>query len=200
MYAYKLTRKIILLILILSVTAVATPDEGMWTFDNPPVKLLKEKYDFTPTQEWLDHVRLSSVRFMDGGSGSFVSPKGLVMTNHHVAVGQLQKMSSRNQNYVATGFYAPTFEDEIKSPDLEVNILVAMKNVTDKITSAVKDNMNYHEALKAREAAIAELEKKSKEESGLRSNVVSLYHGGEYWLYQYKKYTDVRLVLHLNVR
>ncbi len=131
---------------------------------------------------------------MDGGSGSFVSPNGLVMTNHHVAVGQLQKISTKDHNYVAIGFYAPTYKDEIKSSDLEVNILVAMKNVTDKIASVVKDDMSYHEALKAREATIAELEKESKEKTGLRSNVVSLYHGGEYWLYQYKKYTDVRLV------
>ena len=70
-------------------------DEGMWTFDNPPVKQLQEKYDFTPTQEWLDHVRLSSVRLNDGGSGSFVSPHGLLLTNHHVARGQLQKNSTR---------------------------------------------------------------------------------------------------------
>lgn len=194
MYVHKLIRNTVLLVLLFTAAVLAAPDEGMWTFDNPPVKLLKENYDFTPTKEWLDHVRLSSVRFMDGGSGSFVSPNGLVMTNHHVAVGQLQKMSSKDQNYVATGFYALTYEDEIKSPDLEVNILVAMKNVTDKITAAVKEDMNYHEALKAREAAIAELEKKSKEKTKLRSNVVSLYHGGEYWLYQYKKYTDVRLV------
>lgn len=194
MYLKKRIGYAVFLILLFSAAVFAAPEEGMWTFDNPPVKMLKEKYDFTPTQEWLDHVRLASVRFMDGGSGSFVSPEGLVMTNHHVAVGQLQKMSSQEHDYVATGFYAPTPAEEIKSPDLEVNVLVAMKNVTDKITAAVKDDMSYHEALKAREAAVAGLEKKSKEETGLRSNVISLYHGGEYWLYQYKKYTDVRLV------
>ncbi len=194
MYTNKRIRNAVFLIFLFSAAVFAAPEEGMWTFDNPPVKLLKEKYDFTPTQEWLDQVRLASVRFMDGGSGSLVSPQGLVMTNHHVAVGQLQKMSSQEHDYVATGFYAPSKEDEIKCPDLEVNILIAMKNVTDKITAAVKDDMSYREALKAREAAIAEIEKKSKEETGLRSNVISLYHGGEYWLYQYKKYTDVRLV------
>ncbi|MEJ2627600.1 MAG: S46 family peptidase, partial [bacterium] len=194
MYTNKRIRNAVFLIFLFSAAVFAAPEEGMWTFDNPPVKLLKEKYDFTPTQEWLDQVRLASVRFMDGGSGSLVSPQGLVMTNHHVAVGQLQKMSSQEHDYVATGFYAPNNKDEIKCPDLEVNILIAMKNVTDKITAAVKDDMSYREALKAREAAIAEIEKKSKEETGLRSNVISLYHGGEYWLYQYKKYTDVRLV------
>ena len=97
---------VFLLVLSVSPNAFSSPDEGMWTFDNPPTKQLQEKYGFTPTQEWLDHVRLSSVRFMDGGSGSFVSPNGLVMTNHHVAMGQLQKISTAENNYVANGFYA----------------------------------------------------------------------------------------------
>ena len=172
----------------------ATADEGMWTFDNPPTKLLQEKYGFTPTKEWLDHVRLSSVRFMDGGSGSFVSPNGLVMTNHHVAVGQLQKISTPGHDYVTTGFYAPTPDKELKSSDLEVNVLVSMENVTQRVLSAVKKGMSNEEALKAREARIAKIEAESLKKTGLRSNVVSLYHGGEYWLYRYKKYTDVRLV------
>ncbi|RMF56932.1 MAG: S46 family peptidase [Calditrichaeota bacterium] len=171
-----------------------TPDEGMWTFDNPPVKQLKEKYGFVPTQEWLDHVRLSSVRFMDGGSGSFVSPNGLVMTNHHVAVGQLQKLSTPEKDLVNTGFYARSYEEELKCPDLELNVLVEMENVTDRVLAAAKEGMSEEEALKAREAEIAKIEKESLEKTGLRSNVVELYHGGEYWLYRYKKYTDVRLV------
>lgn len=180
--------------LLMVVTVNAAPDEGMWTFDNLPVKLLQEKYGFTPTQEWLDHVRLASVRFMDGGSGSFVSPDGLVMTNHHVGIGQLQKMSTPEKNLVVTGFYAPSYEQEAKCADLELNVLVYMENVTREITGAVKKGMTDDEALKARKAAIARIEKKSKEKTGLRSNVVDLYHGGEYWLYRYKKYTDIRLV------
>jgi len=175
-------------------SSFARPDEGMWTFDNPPIKQLQEKYGFTPTKEWLDHVRLSSVRFMDGGSGSFVSPNGLVMTNHHVAIGQLQKISTAKKNYVQTGFYAATPEQELKSSDLEVNVLVSMENVTDRVMSSVKKGMNDEQALKARQAMIAKIEKESLKKTGLRSNVVSLYHGGEYWLYRYKKYTDVRLV------
>ncbi|RKY78686.1 S46 family peptidase, partial [candidate division KSB1 bacterium] len=124
-------------------------DEGMWTFDNPPVKQLKERYGFTPTQEWLDHVRLASVRFMDGGSGSFVSPNGLVLTNHHVAMGQLQKISTAEKDYVATGFYAATPAEELKCPDLEVNVLISMEDVTQRVQSAVKEGMSEAEALKA---------------------------------------------------
>ena len=173
----------------------ASADEGMWTFDNPPAKLLKQKYDFTPSDEWLDHIRLASVRFMDGGSGSFVSPNGLVMTNHHVAMFQLQKLSTAEDNYVANGFLAPALDQELKCPDLEVNILVDMINVTDQVKSVVKQDMSQPDALKARRAKVAEIEKESLEKTGNRSNVVNLYHGGEYWLYVYKKYTDVRLVM-----
>src|SRR5574340_735452 len=102
-------------------------DEGMWTFDNPPSKLLQERYGFTPTQEWLDHVRLARVRFNDGGSGSFVSPHGLVLTNHHVAFGQLQKVSTPQKDYVKDGFYARTAAEELKCPDLELNVLMSME-------------------------------------------------------------------------
>mgnify|MGYP006293425339 CR=1 FL=1 len=170
-------------------------DEGMWTFDNPPAKQLQEKYSFTPTQEWLDHVRLSSVRFMDGGSGSFVSPNGLVLTNHHVAMGQLSKLSTAENNLVATGFYAEKLEDELKCPDLEVNILVSMEDVTEQVKNAVTADMSDQEALKARKAKIAEIEKKMKEKTGMQYDIVNLYHGGEYWAYGYRKYTDVRLVM-----
>jgi len=173
---------------------LAFADEGMWTFDNPPRQNLKERYGFTPTPEWLDHIRLSSVRFNDGGSGSFVSPHGLVLTNHHVARGQLQKVSSAQQNYVKDGFYAKTQAEEMKCPDLELNVLVSMENVTDQVLGAVKPGMNNQEALKARKAVTARIESASLQATGLRSDVIPLYRGGEYWLYRYKKYTDMRLV------
>jgi Peptidase S46 len=169
-------------------------DEGMWTFDNPPLKQLKERYGFTPTQEWLDHVRLSCVRFNDGGSGSFVSPNGLVLTNHHVARGQLQKISTLQKDYVRDGFYAPTKAEELKTKDLELNVLVELENVTARVQGAVKPDMNEQQALEARSAEIAKIEKESLDATGLRSDVIPLYQGGEYWLYRYKKYTDVRLV------
>lgn len=186
-------KKVFIIMLILNFS-VTFPDEGMWTFDNPPTKHLMERYNFTPTQEWLDHVRLSSVRFMDGGSGSFVSPNGLVMTNHHIAVGQLQKISTPKKDYVKDGFYALSQKEERKCPDLEINVVISMEEVTQNVLSAIKKDMDEAEALKARKARIAKIEKESLDKTGLRSNVVSLYHGGEYWLYRYKKYTDVRLV------
>jgi hypothetical protein len=187
--------RFLLVALLLALAVPASAEEGMWTFDNPPAKALKEKYNFNPTKEWLDHVRLSSVRFMDGGSGSFVSPYGLVVTNHHVAVGQLQKMSSEKMDYVKLGFYAQSPKEEIKCPDLEVNVLVSMEDVTSRVLAAVKPKMSDEEALKARKAEQARIEKESMDKTGLRSDVVKLYHGGEYWLYCYKKYTDVRLVM-----
>ncbi len=179
-------------LLIASVPSRA--DEGMWTFDNPPIKQLQEKYHFTPTQEWLDHVRLSCVRFNDGGSGSFVSPHGLVLTNHHVARGQLQKNSTAEHDYIKDGFYAATPEHEIKSPDLEVNVLVSMENVTERVHAAVKNAKTDQEEFTARKAVQADIERESTQKTALRSDIVTLYQGGEYWLYRYKKYTDVRIV------
>jgi hypothetical protein len=166
----------------------------MWTFDNPPGKQLQEKYGFTMSQQWLDHVRLSSVRFNDGGSGSFVSPHGLVLTNHHVALGQLQKVSTPGKNYVNDGFYARSAAEEMKCPDLELNVLISMEDVSLQVQGAVKPAMSDKDALQARKSRIAGIEKESMASTGLRSDVVSLYAGGEYWLYRYKKYTDVRLV------
>ena len=180
--------------LLLAATSLVQAEEGMWTFDNPPLKQLKAKYNFVPTQAWLDHLRLSSVRLNDGGSGSFVSPEGLLLTNHHVARGQLQKESTADHDYLANGFYAATSDQELKSPDLEVDVLVAMQDVTARVQGAAKGVANDAAALKAREAEIAAISKESKDKTGLRSDVVTFYQGGEYWLYQYKAYTDVRLV------
>jgi Peptidase S46 len=169
-------------------------DEGMWTFDNPPLKQLQEKYHFTPTQQWLDHIRLSCVRLNDGGSGSFVSAHGLLLTNHHVARGQLQKNSTAQHDYIKDGFYAATPEQEMKSPDLEVNVLVSFENVSERVAAAVKKAARPNEEFAARRAVIADIERESQQKTGLRSDVVTLYNGGEYWLYRYQKYTDVRLV------
>src|SRR5215467_481488 len=185
---------LVLLVTLLAATKPSAADEGMWTLDNPPVKQLEEKYKFTPNAQWLDHIRLSSVRFNDGGSGSFVSPNGLVITNHHVAFGQLQKVSTQEKDYVKDGFHAKAQAEELKCPDLELNVLVSMENVTNRVQGAVKPGMTEKQALDARKAEQAKIQKESLDKTGFRSDVVSLYQGGEYWLYRYKKYTDVRLV------
>ena len=166
----------------------------MWLFSAPPLKQLKEKYQFEPTPQWLDHLQKSSVRFNSGGSGSFVSATGLVITNHHVGADALQKASSEQNNYLKTGFYAKTNADEIKCGDLELNVLMSIEDVTARVNNAVKSRMSPDDASKARSNAIAAIEKESKEKTGLRSDVVTLYQGGAYHLYRYKRYDDVRIV------
>ncbi len=179
----------------MAVGANLSSDEGMWTLDNLPKKNLEEKYNFKFTDKWLKNAQLASVRFNDGGSGAFVSPKGLVLTNHHVAMGQLQKMSTKASDYVKDGFFTKKFADEIKCPDLELNILVSMEDVTKQVVGASSDVETDKAKNEKRKEEIAKIEKASSDRSGLRSDVVELYDGGEYWLYRYKKYTDVRLVM-----
>jgi hypothetical protein len=165
----------------------------MWTFDNPPRKQWKERYNFEPSDAWLEQIRLSSVK-IEGSSGSFVSSNGLVMTNQHVASGQLQKLSTPERNLRRDGFLAQTTAEELKCPDLEVSVLNSYENVTTLVQGAVKAGMSDSAAGDARRAEIARIEKESAEKTGLRSEVVKIYNGGEYWLYRFKKYTDVRLV------
>jgi hypothetical protein len=166
----------------------------MWLLDDLPKELLEERHGFVPSDEWAEHVMLSSLRFSSGGSASFVSSNGLVLTNHHVAADTLHKVSTPENNYYENGFLARSLEEEIKAPDLEVNQLVSIEDVTDKINAAVTDDMDANEAYKARQAAMAEVEKESLEETGLRSDVITLYGGAKYHLYRFKRYTDVRLV------
>src|SRR5207248_10051553 len=156
-------------------THFSRDDEGMWLFNNPPLKQLKEKYQFEPTPQWLEHLQKSSVRFNSGGSGSFVSATGLCITNHHVGLDTLQKISSEKNNYVRDGFYAKSQKDEVKATDLELNVLISIEDVTDRVKSAVKADMSPDDANKARGNAIAQIEKESREKTGLRSDVVTLY-------------------------
>lgn len=190
-------KKISVLLLLLSFlinVPLLRADEGMWTFDNPPLKQWKERYNFEPSAEWLEKVRLSSVRINDGGSASFVSPDGLIITNHHVALGQITKLSTPERDLVKNGFYARTQAEELPTKDMEANVLVSYENVTDRVQGAVKKGATDAQAAEQRKAAIAAIEKESTDSTGLRSDVISLYSGGEYWLYRFKKYTDIRLV------
>ncbi len=188
--------QIVLAGLILSTvmsSTIAYSDEGMWLFTNPPRKVLKEKYKFEPSDEWLKNVQQSAVRFNSGGSGAFISREGLVITNHHVGADALQKLSTPDRDLVAKGFYAKSREDEIKCVDLELNVLVSIEDVTKRVNDAVKPDMSAADAQKARRGIINTIEKESLDKTGLRSDVITLYQGGEYHLYHYKKYTDVRL-------
>ena len=182
------------LVMISAGVSSALADEGMWLFNNPPLKQFKEKYQFEPTPQWLEHLQKSSVRFNSGGSGSFVSSNGLAITNHHVGLDTLQKLSSEKNNYVRDGFYAKTQADEPRATDLELNVLMSIEDVTARVTAALKSGSSADQAAAARQKVIADIEKESKEKTGLRSDVVTLYQGGAYHLYRFKRYDDVRLV------
>lgn len=170
-------------------------DEGMWLYNNPPRELLKQRYGFEPTDAWLDHLRLSSVRFNSGGSGSFVSPNGLVMTNHHVAADDLQKLSTAERNLLNDGYHAKTHDQELQCKALELNVLLAIKDVTAEVNAAVPEGASGQDAFRARVARIAEIEKGAADPAkNIRADVVTLYAGGQYHLYTFKKYTDIRLV------
>jgi hypothetical protein len=187
--------------LILAVTMLSgysfgqiVADEGMWLYTNPPLKQLEEKYGFKPSQEWLDHLQKSSIRFGNGGSASFVSPNGLVMTNHHVGVSTLQRMSTPERDLVEQGYYAKTLEDELKCPGIELNVLQEIRDVTEQIKAAVKSGLVGDAAEQARRAVIAKIESAANTETGMKCEVATFFNGGLYHLYCYKKYTDVRLV------
>jgi hypothetical protein len=169
-------------------------DEGMWLYSAPPRDQIKKKYGFDLTDAWLEHLMKSSVRFNSGGSGSFVSADGLVITNHHVGADDLQKLSDEQHNYLRDGFYAKTLADEKKCVDLELNVLQSIEDVTARVNTAVPAGVTGDRAAEARRKIMAEIEKESLDKTKLRSDVVTLYQGGAYHLYRYKKYTDIRLV------
>ena len=192
----QLNRSILLASLLLVYLSLAPPmyaDEGMWTFNNFPSQKVGNKYGFAPSQAWLDHVRLSSLRIARGCSASFISPGGLVMTNHHCVVECVEQLSTAKDNLVEGGFIAKTAAEERKCPAFELDQLVEIRDVTADVQGALagKTGDAANKALHAKEA---ELQQSCGSGASIRCDVVSLYHGGIYDLYHYKRYTDVRLV------
>ncbi|MBX3395924.1 MAG: S46 family peptidase [Phycisphaerae bacterium] len=178
-----------------ALTAAATlADEGMWLPNKLPTAQLKERYGFEPTSEWVDHIMRASVRFSDGGSASFVSPDGLVMTNHHVGSEAVQNLSTKDRDYMRDGFYARTRADEVKCPGLDLNVLIRIEEVTDRVNEALTPDMSAADAAAARKIAMSKIESEA-EKTGLTPEIVTLFQGARYDLYLYKRYTDVRLVM-----
>ena len=173
---------------------VVRADEGMWLFNQPPRQHLRERYQFEATDAWLEHLQKTSVRFNSGGSSSFVSEDGLLISNHHVGADAIQKLSTKEKNLLRDGFHARKPEQELKCLDLELNVLQSIEDVTARINAAVPKDADPATAFAARRKIIAEVEKESLDRTGMRSDVVTLWQGGAYHLYCFKRYTDVRLV------
>ena len=169
-------------------------DEGMWTYNRLPLEQLKADHGFEPSVELLARLQKGSVRLNNGGSGSFVSPNGLVMTNHHVASDCIRKVSSEEKDYIADGFYAATRARELKCPDLELNVLMEIETVTDQVNRNVKADMDDAAKRETQQAEIARIQRDCRDSTLMRCDVVSLYAGGIFDLYKYKRYTDIRLV------
>ena len=181
------------LFVVLSFISPIFADEGMWTFDNPPLKQWKERYNFEPSQAWLDNVRLASPK-VNNASAGFVSPNGLIVTNHHVASSFIERLSSKERDLLKTGFTAKSQADELKVPNGEASVLFSYDNVTDRIRNVEKSAADDAVAANNRINEIAAIEKDCAETTKLRCNVISFYSGGEYWLYRFKVYNDIRLV------
>jgi hypothetical protein len=173
--------------------SMARPDEGMWLFDGLPLQVLKEKHNFEPTKDWLDHVRLGSVRFDTGGSGSFVSPNGLVMTNHHVALTTIQAVSTPEKDWVEPGFSARLYGQEVPGKGLTLRQLVEIKDVTSEVVALkaadkTPEGNEWREKVEGMTKAAAEGKKNHV------ADLVTLYDGNQFRLYVYHVFEDVRLV------
>lgn len=179
--------------LLLALIVPLTADEGLWLYDKAPKELVLKDHGFMMTQEWLDHLRLSSVRF-GGASASFVSPDGLVLTNHHVGRSLVQNLSTAERDLMRTGFYARTRAEEPKCPGVELRILMEIVDVSDRVLGAETKDMTAAQAAEARDRAIAAIEREAPSADGMIYHVVNLYSGSMYHLYKYRAYDDVRLV------
>ena len=180
-------RKSLCVLILVAFAAQAVPvfaDEGMWPFNNVPRAEIQRKYNFKITDDWLRKVQLASVRFNNGGSGSFVSPNGLVLTNYHIVEDIVGELSTAQKDYAKEGFVAHSQADELKAEGLELNVLESIEDVTERVQGSVNANMSAAEANAARRAAISAIESESNKATGLRSDVVTLYQGGQYHLYR----------------
>src|ERR1700674_2510020 len=187
-------RNLPLALALLFAASAGRADEGMWTYDNFPKDKVQQKYGFSPGDDWLAAARLSSVRLAGGCSGSFVSPEGLVMTNHHCAHSCIEQLSTKEKDFVKSGFYARAPGDEVKCPEIELNQLLQITDVTDRVTTATQGKQGQEFAT-AQKAALAGIEKScANGDDKVRCDVVPLYHGGVYSLYKYRRFQDVRLV------
>jgi hypothetical protein len=184
----------ILLVAVVSASSLSQADEGMWLYNAFPKDRIKAKYGFAATQEWLDHIRMSSVRFSTGGSGSFVSADGLTLTNHHVAADCIQNLSVNGKDYMQNGFYAPRPANEVRCPELAVEQLIGIEDVTSNLNAAGTPAMTTAEAGQAQRAVMSNIEKTCAIPPDTRCDVVTLFSGAAYHLYRYRRYTDVRLV------
>src|SRR5215471_17329370 len=173
--------------------AVVHAEEGMWTFNKFPASKVKQAYGFAPDQKWLDHARLASVRLAEGCSASFVSPNGLVLTNYHCAMTCIQQLSTSGKDYAVSGFSAAAAAEEQKCAEQEANVLAEITDVTAKLAAKTK-GLSDKAAFDARKAETARIEKECATSDSVRCEVVSLYGGGVYDLYKYRRYQDVRLV------
>ena len=177
----------------------AFADEGMWTFQNFPSSAVKQKYGVDITPQWLDRIRTSTIR-LSGCTASFVSPEGLILTNHHCAAGCLADNSTEQKDILADGFYAESREKEVRCQTQVADVLVALDDVTAKVNSATQGlddqaaNDKRKQTLTQLEQACEQASRKDRKSGPLKCESVNLYDGGQYFLYKYKRYDDVRLV------
>ena len=187
-------KKCIFFGVLIGVCGLTVADNGIWLLNEFPRAAVKAKYGFDANDAFLKKLQLGSVRFNSGGSGSFVSGEGLVFTNHHVGADCIQKLSSKENDYMKDGFAAASRSAEKQCPDLELNVLLKIENVSEKVKGAAPLAASPAEVGTKRRAAMSEIEKECADRTGHRCDVVTLFSGGQYHLYEYQKYTDIRLV------